>query len=71
MSPIKENTVRKISYRHHNKNGSKGDAIRKMHTKCVSTQTNFTSNINSVRYKWGRLFQIRDKNFCRHQTGSS
>lgn len=73
MSPIKENTVRtqKISYRHRNKNGSKGDAIRKMHTKHSSSQTNFTRNINSVRFKWGRLSQIWDKIFCLYQTDSS
>lgn len=37
MSPSKENSVRtqKISYRHHSKNGFKGDAIRKMHRKCT------------------------------------
>jgi len=60
MSPIKENSVRtpQISYKHHNKNGSKGDAIRKMHTKCLSGQTNFTRNMNSVRFKWGRLSRI-------------
>lgn len=73
MLPIKENTVRKqkISYRHHSKNGSKGDAVRKMHTICMSTQTNFTSYTNLIRFKWGRLSQISDKNFYRHQIGSS
>lgn len=72
MSPIKENTVRtqKLSYRHRNKNRSKGDAIRKMHTKCLCIQTNFTRNINSVGFKWGRLSQIWENIFCWHQTGS-
>lgn len=73
MPPIKENTVRKhkTSYRHHSKNGSKGDAIRKMHTICSSTQMNFTSYTNLVGLKWGRLSQIYDKIFCRRQIGSS
>lgn len=60
MSPIKENTVRKqkTSYRHHSKNGSKGDAIRKMHAVCLSTQMNFTSYSNLVGLKWEGLSQI-------------
>lgn len=44
--------------------------LGKMHTKYLSTQTNFTRNINSVRFKWGRMFQISDKMFCLHHTGS-
>lgn len=57
MSPIKENTVstQELSYRHHNKNRPKGDAFKKMHTKRLCIQTNFTRNINSVGFKWRRL----------------
>lgn len=60
MSPIKENTIRtqKIAYRHHSKNASKGDAIRKLHTKCLSTQMNFTRYTYLVKFQWERLSQI-------------
>lgn len=44
--------------------------LGKMHTKHLSTQANFTRNISTVRFKWGRLFQISDKFFCQHQPAS-